>query len=383
MQTEKRFASLAVIAVAASLLLTPSPLAMAESDAARAIRASAATVPTNVPGVHTYAEPPKGFSPVTATDEELATYGFPPRPDKQAHPVEYAGWERAMKAAKTPWNGELKPLPRGGHGMTLAASSPLLEAVQPQSSGPKNIQTNNASGVIVTSGQKSFNTNSIANVFAFITVPTVEAPLDNDIPCSGQGYVAVATVGIDGFVFNTGNGYGYDPQLEGGVFEQLSCSGDIYYFAVFGYQGNYNIPFFLNPGDVVYTFVDTYGGSNSFAYVQDDTTGTYGSYSVTTSGIVGKTANWMVERFCCNGNQPIALANTSNIAFGGAFAGNETEEKLWYPGSQAITTEILAATNDAGDETIESVTQGSGGYEGRSGLWFETNGCALTEGCTP
>ncbi|MFZ1918930.1 MAG: G1 family glutamic endopeptidase, partial [Terriglobales bacterium] len=310
-----------------------------------------------------------------------ATYGFPPRPDKQAHPDLYAHWERAMKVARIHWNGELKALPGGLK--IPAARSPLPEAVHPEASGPKDIQTNNASGVIVASGQKSFNKNSIGNVFASITVPTVEAPMDNNIPCSGQGYVAIATVGIDGFVFDTGNGYGFDPQLEGGVYEQLSCSGDIYYFAVFGYQGNYNIPFSLNPGDVVYMRVATSGGPNSFAYLQDNTTGIYGSYSVTTSGIVGKTANWMVERLCCSGNEPITLANTTSIAFGGAFAGNETDEKIFYAGSQASTTEILAMTDDKGDETIEDVTQGSTGYEGRSGLWFETTNCAAVYGCTP
>ncbi len=382
MQAQGKFGNVAVLAVVATLLIGVSTLAAAESDAARAIRASAATIATNIPGIRSYAEPPKGFNPVTATDEELATYGFPPRPDKLAHANEYAQWERAMKLAKIHRHGELKTLPGGGLKIP-SGSSPLPESVQPETSGPKDIQTTTASGVILSSGQKSFNKNSIGNVFAFITVPTVEAPLDNSIPCSGQGYVAIATVGIDGFVFDTGNGYGYDPQLEGGVFEQLSCSGDIYYFAVFGYQGNYSIPFFLNPGDVVYTFVDTFGGSNSFAYVQDNTTGTYGSYSVTTSGIVGHTANWMVERFCCSGNEPVTLANTNNFAFGGGFAGNEADEKIFYPGSQASTTEILAMTDDKGDETIEDVTQGSGGYEGRSGLWFETTNCGAVYGCTP
>jgi peptidase A4-like protein len=382
MKPQRKFGKLAVFAVMGSLLLSLSALAMAESDAAGAIRASAATIATNIPGIRSYAEPPKGFNPVTATDEELATYGFPPRPDKLAHANEYAQWERAMKLAKIHWHGELKALPGGGLKIP-SGSSPLPEAVQPETSGPKDIQTNNASGVIVASGQKSFNKNSIGNVFAFITVPTVEAPLDNSIPCSGQGYIAIATVGIDGFVFDTGNGHGYDPQLEAGLFEQLACSGDIYYFAVFGYQGSYTIPFFVNPGDVLYAFVDTSGGSNSFAYLQDNTTGTYGSYSVTTSGIAGKTANWMVERFCCSGNEPITLANTTNIAFGGAFAGNEIDEKFFYPGSQATTTEILAMTDDAGDQTIEQVTQGSTGYEGRSGLWFETNNCGAFYGCTP
>jgi len=84
-------------------------LATAENDTVRAIRASAATVPTNIPGIHTYAKPPKGFNPVTAMDVELATYGFPPRPDKQVHPGQYARWERAMRMAKIRWNGELRP----------------------------------------------------------------------------------------------------------------------------------------------------------------------------------------------------------------------------------------------------------------------------------
>jgi hypothetical protein len=30
-------------------------------------------------------------------------------------------------------------------------------------------------------------------------------------------------------------------------------------------------------------------------------------------------------------------------------------------------------TDHKRDESIEEITQGSGGYEGRSALWFETN----------
>jgi hypothetical protein len=125
--------------------------ASAESDAVRAIRASAATIPPNIPGIYTYAAPPKSFNPVTATDEELATYGFPPRPDKKTNPGQYAMWERAMIAAKIRWNGQLKPVP-GVHGMISPGSSPLPEAAQPETAGPKQISTNNASGVIVSSG---------------------------------------------------------------------------------------------------------------------------------------------------------------------------------------------------------------------------------------
>ena len=157
MQSQSKFAKLAVLVIMGSLSL--STLAAAESDAARAIRASAATAPTNIPGIRSYAEPPAGFNAATASDEELATYGFPSRPDKQAHPNEYAHWERAMKLARTRWNGELKALPGGGMKVS-SGSSALPEAVQAEA-GTKQIQTNSASGAVVTSNQKTFNKNSI------------------------------------------------------------------------------------------------------------------------------------------------------------------------------------------------------------------------------
>jgi hypothetical protein len=374
MQAQGKSGNMAVLALVATLLLGVSTLAMGESDAARAIRASAATVPTNIPGIYTYAEPPKGFNPVAATDEELATYGFPPRPDKQANPDQYTRWERHMRAAKIRWNGELRAVPGGGQ-LRPAGSSALPEAVQAETSGPKRILTNNASGVVVTSGQKTFTKNSILQVEADITVPRVQAPFDNTVSCTGEGYFAIAAAGIDGFVFNTGNGYGFDPQLEGGLFEQLACSGDLYYFAVVGWQGDYNVAFEVNPGDVVEAAPYTIGGAQSGVLVVDETTLTYAPYSVTTSGMIGATASWMVERMG-------PLGNTINIAFGDGFAYTETGTH-YYPGSQATSTEVLTMTDDAGDQDIETVTQGSTGLEGLEGLWFETAGCAYNGGCTP
>jgi hypothetical protein len=40
--------------------------------------------------------PPPGFDPVGATAEELAEYGFPPRPTPLASPGEQAEWERTV-----------------------------------------------------------------------------------------------------------------------------------------------------------------------------------------------------------------------------------------------------------------------------------------------
>lgn len=87
MQTHNKFAKLAIFVVLGSLIVTLATLATAQSDLVGPIRASAATVPTNVLGIRTYAKPPGDFNPLMATDAELAVYGFPQRPDTQAHPT--------------------------------------------------------------------------------------------------------------------------------------------------------------------------------------------------------------------------------------------------------------------------------------------------------
>jgi hypothetical protein len=38
---------------------------------------------------------------------------------------------------------------------------------------------------------------------------------------------------------------------------------------------------------------------------------------------------------------------------------------------------------DGGDQSIETVNQGSSGYEGLHSLFFTTKNCAFSDGCTP
>jgi hypothetical protein len=149
-----------------------------------------------------------------------------------------------------------------------------------------------------------------------------------------------------------------------------------------GAYSTYNVAFDANPGDVIWVAVSALGGSSSLVFLEDFTTATYQEYSITTSGIVGATANWTVERQCCSGNEPIALANTVSIAFGAGLAETKND-KFFYPGSQASTTQVLTMTDDAGNQDIETVSQGSTGSEGLTGLWFETANCAFYGGCTP
>src|SRR5271156_1740783 len=75
-------------------------LALAAPLASEAQRDNPHRIPTSLPGVTAYAPPPAGFDPVKATDEELADWGFPPRPDQTLFPEEYANWVRVRTALK-------------------------------------------------------------------------------------------------------------------------------------------------------------------------------------------------------------------------------------------------------------------------------------------
>ncbi len=47
------------------------------------------------------------------------------------------------------------------------------------------------------------------------------------------------------------------------------------------------------------------------------------------------------------------------------------------------STDILTMTDDAGEQDIETVFQGSSGFEGEHALLFYTSNCAPQGGCTP
>lgn len=48
---------------------------------------------------HRFPVPPKGFKPLTATDEQLEIYGFPPRPDEE-NQEDYQNWSELMSHYK-------------------------------------------------------------------------------------------------------------------------------------------------------------------------------------------------------------------------------------------------------------------------------------------
>ena len=368
---------LGALVLTGTLLPILSTLAIAQNDALSAIYLSAANVRTNVASIRTYPDAPKNFNPLTASDVELATYGFPRRPDKLADPANYAMWENAMSRAKIRWHGELKPV-LGGHPMIPAGASrtpPVgLSGVQSQT-GPKQLSNVSGSGVTLDNGVKKWNAkSSIVNLMATMSVPHAQSS-----GCVAPDYYSLSLVGIDGEIWYGGNGVPFFlPQENAGVLSEVDCADDASYYAYLGWEESINTAFQVYPGDAVFTVVGANGGgcNAGFVYLTDLTTGTYIPYTVDPNPCsipqIGRFANWIIWRPCCDGPGSVGawpLARTGDVFFGLGEAQNAGGKYL-YPGSQAATTQILSMTDDQGDKVIERVIQGS--YTGSAGLIFET-----------
>src|ERR1700690_3396718 len=122
MERSMRFLAIATLVMTFSFTTT----AAAQSDAVRRLYVSAANVPPHKSGIYPYPAPATDLNFLTATDEELATYGFPPRPDKRADEEHYKLWQKVMTAARIRWYGELKSLPYASRGM-IPARQPVAK----------------------------------------------------------------------------------------------------------------------------------------------------------------------------------------------------------------------------------------------------------------
>jgi hypothetical protein len=66
----------------------------------KAVPASVATPRAGTPAVTNYPQPPAGFDPFSASNAELAKYGFPPRPDPLNAPEAYEHWRRMVSVPR-------------------------------------------------------------------------------------------------------------------------------------------------------------------------------------------------------------------------------------------------------------------------------------------
>jgi len=365
------------IAILALLAMSFATLATAQShEDVRAILDSAAKEATNVSGVSIFAAPPKGFDPLKATNQELATYGLPQRPDQATQANAYEIWERGMLAAKHRADGKLD---------VKSFSSTNLKPVNSQGaavSGQSFTKSSNWSGIAATNTNRTFNAKtSFDLVESVFNVPVAQPPFGACARGITGPFYEVSWNGIDGF----SNG----DVVQGGSLSAADCSGNTLYEAWVEWFPSYSIlgVFYVHPGDDIW--VQTYGypgTSTQYVFVEDITLQTYGTYAlpyVKGPGLVGNSAEWIVERPCCAPSGfPLALANTiyDFFAYDFAYKGNGA---VVYAGSTAASTFNISMLADDGTTVIEGVYAGTAGTQGLESLWFVDEACAYSGGCTP
>ena len=153
----------------------------------------------SLPGATTIDAPPAGFDPITASDEDLAYHGFPPRPNQDAQPKAYAHWAKAMKASKT----RLMPhLEQTGifHGPAKPGKVANPAALENRLSSPDGSVKNDASsfnwsGYVDFSGANSYGSSSYYFIVNDMVVPYAEHPIGT---CTGGWFWGSEWNGIDG-----------------------------------------------------------------------------------------------------------------------------------------------------------------------------------------
>lgn len=255
--------------------------------------------------------PPPGFSPLTASDQELSRYGFPVRPSS---PADLADWTNVMGS----WRNSPPPLLTFTEGLSA-------QTAQPQAGGGNTPGADYGAGQWAGWYDYSAYPGYYYAVQSHITVPNIGAA------CTNAGTEPGIWAGLGGTTdFN-----GSTSLLQAGVaalaFPNEPTVWQPFWEAISSTSSNPPIQFrnangllSINPLDQVWTQVGGTSNPNSyvFFFFEDLRTGQSASFSLTgTSGYGnpaqyydGRTAEWMMEF-------PTGLAPFSSYEFTQAGAG--------------------------------------------------------------
>jgi Peptidase A4 family len=245
-------------------------------------------LPTNIPGATTIAAPQQGFDPLTASDEDLAYNGFPPRPDQAASPKAFASWVKAMNASK------IRVVPNLNQTNRYSGPAKINKNASLSSDDAGALESFNWSGYVNLSGGSSYGSASFYYVLADFLVPVARQPFG---VCTGDWDYSVSWVGIDGWNSND--------VLQAGFEDDAYCSGSTtatFYSPWYEwYPNNWtnitNLP--IAPGDELFVVVWSTSATQGYAYMVNENTDQAVAIGFTAPAgtkLVGNSAEWIVER---------------------------------------------------------------------------------------
>jgi Peptidase A4 family len=316
-------------------------------------------VPTNVPGIMTTLAPPADFNPVTATDEELASFGFPPRPDAQLEPKAHRSWVRAMNASKTRVNAQVEV-------------TSIFHGPDKRNSHVENGlgYSSNWSGATAFGGATSYNH---SNSFYFVVGEYVIPKGGFCANTHGWNYSS-SWVGIDGY--NSGD------VLQTGTESDEYCTtagaqpSSTYYSAwiewyPFSSSRISSTTFPVAPGDDMFVEVWNTTATQGYAYLVDYQRNIAVEYSLTPpagTSLVGNSAEWILEAPTVSGSLA-SLTNYISDYFSNCYA--YTWGGLYYYPSTSNSVLLDMSTNGTSTGVISYPT-----LQGSSSLWLQDTGVA-------
>lgn len=383
----KRSTSFVVITLAVVSVISFTALAVAQrGDERNAVFEGAPKIATSVAGVQLFMAPPAGFNPLTATNRELWRYGLPAAPDKATDPMAYRQWERAMLALKIHAT-DVKPQPFSSMNFRQVGKE------KAEVSGTTSYGSYNWSGIANTNKNKTWNNKtSFDEVVSIFNVPVAQPPFG--APCSDGYWYEVTWNGIGGFTSGESlvQGGSYDIAQNG------NCGGGVAYYGWVEWYPSYPIlvvtcsgnPCPVGPGDdFVVTTYGVAGTSTQSVFLEDITQQWYGTASlayVSGPGLVGASAEYIVERIGSSGCPPLGYCPLANYIF--QFMGDnyayDGAGTLFYPGSTSSSTAVITMLADDDSTKISiPVEYGTAGSAGKSSIMLESGACAFSGGCTP
>jgi len=299
---------------------------------------------TNIPGVTTSAAPPAHFDAVSATDEDLSAYGFPPRPNATQEPAAYARWAAAVGSQPERLVPELLKtavyhgphIPTGAKTIANAATS------------------SNWSGYTADTGAASWSSSSFSTVAADFIVPAVSAQ-----SCNGTWEYSSAWAGIDG--------YASSDVLQAGVEADAMCAQGLtqtYYSPWYEWYPNASTRITnltAAAGQTFYVHVWATTATAGHAYVENLNTNQSVSINFSApSGtkLRGESAEWVVESPSVNGS--LATLPTYGLDY---FAGATSKTLAGTPHLPGTAGSIAISLVRSGTTYSTSALLGNGGIE--------------------
>ncbi|MFY9683048.1 MAG: G1 family glutamic endopeptidase [Candidatus Sulfotelmatobacter sp.] len=256
-------------------------------------------VPTNLPGVYAFTQPPAGFEPLNASKEDLESWGYPPRPDVTEGTNAQARWLEEVNPALQRSVPDLVSRPNTFNRQVIGLK------VKSSSRNSTAASSSNWSGyaLVTASGGQPFY-----KVTGRWTVPSVKQAPGT---CSGGWDYSAQWIGIDGF--------SDDDLLQSGSAADVFCDigqSVTEYFPWVEWLPSAELVIYKNaatetlypfvPGDYLIVTVSatnfsggvSTNGTLNFADVTQSWSValTFTAASLGGSEVTGKSAEWIVER---------------------------------------------------------------------------------------